>query len=636
MTPEELSRIRRIYEQALPLAGSARETFLRQECQGADDIRAEIERLLSAHENIPTWLEPPVWGPVRTFADLDPPKLEGRRLSGYILIREIGRGGMGSVYLAERSDEMFQRQAAVKLILPPAGSAGIIARFQREREILASLDHPNIAKLLDAGVTEEGWPYFIMEFVDGRPIHHWCDERKLNISERVKLFGGVIDAVRYAHRNLVVHRDLKPGNIFVTNDGVVKLLDFGIAKALSGPAIGKAPDTQTLAGMMTPEYASPEQVSGAPVTTQSDLYSLGVVLYELLTGHRPYRLLSAAVHEVARVIAEVEPARPSDVVGTTEPGSKRDPNQFTPETISAAREGDPKRLRKRLLGDLDSILLMALRKEPERRYGSVDSFADDLQRHLDQRPVAAREESTWERLVRFRHRNFGGFFALFLIAFLFLDGVFAVVWQARHDIQAAVLDPRIDPFPEPFLIFSYGLVLCAMGTTVYFALRTGALPPLGTRAGKAQRVGAFLGGAVWGIGMTGRWWIERDLGWWHSRIVGHPDPLLFFSGRRFISINFWTNAVTGGAVLMVLVMIGRRFGWKGQAIGLVLFGLGQPLRERIWFGTVIPALTFAPGVVPILVESGNLIASGLVAMLVMRAIVRLGAKSPDRESLKKL
>ena len=526
MTPEELSRIRRIYEQALPLAGSARETFLRQECQGADNIRAEIERLLSAHENIPSWLEPPVWGPARTFADLDPAKLEGRRLSGYTLIREIGRGGMGSVYLAERSDEMFHRQAAVKLILPPAGSAGIIARFQREREILASLDHPNIAKLLDAGVTEEGWPYFVMEFVDGRPIHHWCDERKLNISERVKLFGGVIDAVRYAHRNLVVHRDLKPGNIFVTNDGVVKLLDFGIAKALSGTAIGKAPDTQTLAGMMTPEYASPEQVNGAPVTTQSDLYSLGVVLYELLTGHRPYRLLSAAVHEVARVIAEVEPARPSDVVTTTEPGSKRDPNQITPETISAAREGDPKRLRKRLLGDLDSILLMALRKEPERRYGSVDSFAEDLQRHLDQRPVLARKESPWERVVRFRHRNFGGFAASGLIALLFLWGVFAVAWQARHDIQEAVLDPRIEPFPEPFLIFSYGLALCALGSTVYFAISTGAYAPLATRAGKAQRVGNFVGGLVWGFAMTGRWWIERDLGWWHSRIAGHPDPLL--------------------------------------------------------------------------------------------------------------
>ena len=426
----------------------------------------------------------------------------------------------------------------------------------------------------------------------------------------------------------MVHRDLKPGNIFVTNDGVVKLLDFGIAKVLSGPAIGKAPDTQTLAGMMTPEYASPEQVNGAPVTTQSDLYSLGVVLYELLTGHRPYRLLSAGVHEVARVIAEVEPARPSDVVTTTEPGSQRDPNQVTPETISAAREGDPKRLRKRLLGDLDSILLTALRKEPERRYGSVDSFADDLQRHLDQRPVLAREESLWDRLVRFRHRSFGAFAASFLIAFLFLYGVFAVAWQARHDIQAAVLDPRIEPFPEPFLIFSYGLVLCAVGSATYFAISTGAYAPLGTRAGKAQRIGTVVGGVVWGISMAGRWRIDRDLGWWHSRIAGHPDPLLFFRRAPWSGLNFGVHAGTGIAVLVVLVLIGRRFGWKGQAIALVLYGLGQPVRDRIWFGMVIPALTFEPGVVPILFDAGILIASGLIAMLVRGAIVRQGAKSP--------
>ena len=626
MTPEELSRIRRIYEQALPLAGSAREAFLRQECQGADDLRAEIERLLSAHENIPSWLEPPVWGSASTLAALDPPKLEGRRLGSYTLIREIGRGGMGSVYLAERSDETFHRHAAVKLILPSAGSAGIIARFQQEREILASLDHPNIAKLLDAGVTEEGWPYFVMEFVDGRPIHHWCDERRLNISERVKLFGGVIDAVGYAHRHLVVHRDLKPGNIFVTHDGVVKLLDFGIAKVLSG-TVAKEPETQTLARMMTPEYASPEQVSGAPVTTQSDVYSLGVVLYELLTGHRPYRLLSAAVHEVARVITEVEPARPSDVVTTTEPDSKRDPNQITPETVSASREGDPKRLRKRLLGDLDCILLMALRKEPRRRYGSVDSFADDLQRHLDQRPVMAREESLWDRLVRFRHRNFGGFAAIFLIAFLFLYGIFAVAWQTRHDIQAAVLDPRIEPFPEPFLIFSAGLVFCAVGSTAYLAISTGAYAPLGTRAGKAHRIGTVVGGMLWGIGMSWRWRLDRDLGWWHSRIAGHPDPLFFFRRAPWSGVNFGLHAGTGIAVLLVLVMIGRRFGWKGQAIALVLFGLGQPVRERIWFGKIIPALAFEPGVVPILVDGGILIASGLIAMLVWYAIARVGAKS---------
>ena len=257
MTPEELGRIRRIYEQALPMSGSAREDYIARECRDDTSIRTEVERLLKAHGNVPTWLKRPAVGAATAFAAFDPPKLDGRSLSGYTLIREIGRGGMGCVYLAERSDETFHRKAAVKLVLPPADSAEVIARFQQEREILASLDHPNIAKLLDAGVTEEGWPYFAMEYVEGQPIHRWCDERKLNISQRVKLFRGVIDAVQYAHRHLVVHRDLKPGNIFVTNDGVVKLLDFGIAKVLSSTSAGVPLGTLTLAGLMTPEYASP-------------------------------------------------------------------------------------------------------------------------------------------------------------------------------------------------------------------------------------------------------------------------------------------------------------------------------------------------------------------------------------------
>lgn len=614
MTPEELSRIRTIYEQALPLGGSAREAFLQQECQRAAGIRAQVERLLGAHENIPSWLERPLWGSTEAFSSLDPPKLEGRQLSGYTLIREIGRGGMGTVYLAERSDEMFHRQAAVKLILPPAGSGGILARFHQEREILASLDHPNIAKLLDAGVTEEGWPYFVMEFVDGRPIHRWCDERKLNISERVKLFGGVIDAVRYAHRNLVVHRDLKPGNIFVTNDGVVKLLDFGIAKVLSRTA-GRALETQTLATLMTPEYASPEQVNGARITTQSDVYSLGVVLYELLTGHRPYRLLSAAMHEMARVIAEAEPARPSDVVATTEPASGRNPLPLTPETVSSAREGDPKRLRKRLLGDLDSILLMALRKEPERRYGSVDSFAEDLQRHLDQRPILAREASVWERLTRFITREpviYSGILTAFVLVYF---GAVTVVAQAREDVEAAVRNPALRLSLRSLWFFCYSACMIAAPVSVYTARVTGAVGAFSTRSGKRHRLGALVGALIWGLGIALTWRLARAEGWWHSRIAGNPDPLLLTSPP-----SVGTYCVLGLTAMWVLYMTGRRLGRRGTGIALVLLGLGTAAIQRIAFGYIIPALAFDGGAVSFLTTAAISALAGWIGLAVMRAI----------------
>lgn len=605
MTPEELGRIRRIYEQALPMSGSAREDYLARECRDDASIRKEVERLLKAHGNIPSWIERPVLGAATASAAFDPPKLDGRTLSGYTLVREIGRGGMGCVYLAERSDETFHRKAAVKLVLPPAVSAEVIARFQQERKILASLDHPNIAKLLDAGVTEEGWPYFVMEYVEGQPIHRWCDERKLSISERLKLFRGVIEAVQYAHRHLVVHRDLKPGNILVANDGVVKLLDFGIAKVLTSTAPGAPLDTVTLAVMMTPEYASPEQVNATAITTQSDVYSLGVVLYELLTGHRPYRLLSAAVHEMARVILEVEPLRPSEVIATTERASGRDSAHIMPESVSATREGDPASLRKRLIGDLDSILLMALRKEPERRYGSVESFGEDLVRHLEQRAILARQAGPWEKLKRFWWLNRGGFTLGTVIVAMFLSSMAALVWQARQNIQAAELDSRIAPFPGPLWLFGWGLALSAQVTAVYFSR---AFMP---QRLKAKRIGAGSGGLIWALGMMGRWWIERDLGWWHSRIADPSMP----------GLRFATCFMAGNTLVLVLYMIGRRFGWKGQAMGLLLLGLGQPLLERIWFGEIIPVLSFAPlSAAQTLGSAGMLIGTGLIAILVMRLI----------------
>ena len=266
--------------------------------------------------------------------------------------------------------------------------------------------------------------------------------------------------------------------------------------------------------MMTPEYASPEQVNGAAITTLSDVYSLGVVLYELLTGHRPYRLLSAAVHEIARVISEVEPTRPSEVVTTSEQTVGRERTQITPETVSAVREGDPNRLRKRLAGDLDSILLMALRKEPERRYASVESLAEDLRRHLEQRPVNAREASPWERFQRYGRRNPGGFVAAGLVVTLFLAGLAAVAIQARHDVQAAQLNRGFIPFIVPLWLFSSGIAIAVLGAAFFFA-----------RPNRPQRLGAAIGGVVWGLGLAGRMKVESAIGWCRTRFCFSPVGL---------------------------------------------------------------------------------------------------------------
>jgi eukaryotic-like serine/threonine-protein kinase len=270
MTPERLRRIRDVFEAALEMDPAAREAFLERECQADGDLRKEVERLLGLREHLPEWLAGPLLGPAGPVLDAmakAAPGMEGRELRGYELIREIGRGGMGTVYLAERADGTYRKQVAIKIVHAEKDNREILERFRRERDILASLDHPNIARLLDGGSTDEGLPYFVMEFVDGQPILRWCDERKLNVEQRLELFRSVCAAVQYAHQRLIVHRDLKPGNILVTQDGTVKLLDFGIAKILDTAPERDLPATVTMMWLMTPEYASPEQVKGQAITT---------------------------------------------------------------------------------------------------------------------------------------------------------------------------------------------------------------------------------------------------------------------------------------------------------------------------------------------------------------------------------
>jgi serine/threonine protein kinase/tetratricopeptide (TPR) repeat protein len=435
MTPERWQRIQDLFHAALQHEPSQRPAFLADACAGDVSLQREVESLLAAHEEAASFLEAPAFaGPATWLADGQAEAAVGRQLGPYRLGRAIGRGGMGAVYLGERADGQYQKQVAIKLVRDGFGGEALRRRFHLERQILAALDHPNIAKLLDGGTTADGLPYLVMDYVEGLPIDAYCDAHRLSIAERLTLFRAVCAAVQYAHRNLVVHRDLKPSNILVTAEGVPKLLDFGIAKLLQ-PELPSPSASLTLLGLqaLTPEYASPEQVRGEPITTASDVYSLGVVLYELLTGHRPYRLKSRLPHEMARVICEEEPQRPSIAVGRVEEVAGADgTHRITPESVSQTREGSPERLRRRLAGDLDNIVLMALRKEPHQRYASVEQLAEDLRRHLEGLPVLARPQTLGYRGGKFMARHKTGVMAAALIGLTLVGGILATRQQARR------------------------------------------------------------------------------------------------------------------------------------------------------------------------------------------------------------
>ena len=352
------------------------------------------------------------------------------RIGPYRILRELGHGGMGTVYLALRADEQFHKRVALKVIRSGSDVDDVVRHFKRERQILASLDHPNIAKLLDGGTTEDGLPSFVMEYIEGEPLLGYCDARSLPVPERLRLFQSVCAAVQYAHRNLVVHRDIKPGNILVAADGLPRLLDFGIAKLLNSELAGEAPTATAMA--MTPEYASPEQARGERITTATDVYSLGVVLYELLTGHHPYRLASRQPLDVLKAISEQEPERPSTAVDRSEVRTAPEgtqPVRLTPEAVARTREGTPEKLKRRLRGDLDNILMLALRKEPQRRYASVEAFSDDVRRYLDGLPVKARRPTVSYRAGKFASRHVVGVAAAAVLVVLLIGFGLAVTMQ---------------------------------------------------------------------------------------------------------------------------------------------------------------------------------------------------------------
>jgi len=419
-------------DRAFELAPEERAAFIDQWSADDPSLGAELKALLAEAEG-PSILESPAAAfaaPILNALGSEPELAPSEsRFGPYQILRELGRGGMGAVYLAERSDDQYRKRVALKLL--PARMGGgdrRVQRFLEERQILAALDHPGIARLVDGGITPSGLPWFAMEYVDGAPIDRYCDDRRLSIDARLELFCRVCAAVQYAHRNLVVHRDLKPTNILVTAERAVTLLDFGIAKLLGAPATAEASLTATGERLLTPLYASPEQVRGDPVSTATDVYALGVLLYVLLTGRFPYRLSTGQQYEVVRAVLEQEPERCS--VAVLRSGDA--PDAPGVEQIATARESTPAKLARRLRGDLDAVVLKALEKDPTRRYGSAEQLEADVRRHLAGLPVVARPASRAYQAGKFLRRHRVGSAAT-AAAVLLVSG-FAVVtaFQSRR------------------------------------------------------------------------------------------------------------------------------------------------------------------------------------------------------------
>jgi len=427
MQPERWLHIERVFQSALDSEPADRKAFLDSACRDDPELRDEVESLL-ALEKDSGFTSPALEEGMRVLGAHSARRFEGRMIGTYRVQREIGRGGMGSVYLAARDDNTFQKLVAIKIVRGGLEAGDFIERFQKERQILATLDHPNITQLLDGGTTDDGLPYLVMEYIDGDPIDGYCDEHRLNITERLAIFQGVCAAVSYAHRNLIVHRDIKPGNVLVTRDGVPRLLDFGIAKLL---APGMAPEDQTIAKPFTPEYASPEQVRGSPITTASDVYSLGVLLYRLLTGHRPYRQFISTSREIEHAICHEEPEKPSVAIMREVPPARENEDRVTPSSVSRIREGTTEKLRRRLQGDLDNIALMSLRKDPRRRYASAEQLSEDIRRHLAHLPVMARPNTRWYRAAKLLRRHKAWVAMGALTSLSLTVGTSVSLWQAH-------------------------------------------------------------------------------------------------------------------------------------------------------------------------------------------------------------
>ena len=452
MNEQRWAQVQDAFDQAADLAPEDREAFMAELARSDHELADQVNALLAA-DSQPHSLLDHAAPPALSLSGLGETGLDpgsdddrgtelsaGEQVGAWRVVRRVGMGGMGAVYRAERAEGAFQQTVALKIVKRGLDSHEILRRFRVERQILAGLEHPNVARLVDGGLTDDGLPWFAMEYIEGEPIDVWCDRQRHTVDERLDLFLTVCDAVDYAERRLVVHRDLKPGNILVTAGGDVKLLDFGVAKVLAGEQEADDESALTRAGMrvMTPAYAAPEQVLGTPVSTATDTYQLGVILYELLTGRRPYGDVTS-LQELESAVVNTPPERPSTVVRQSLRSSGDGGGATAPDTVSDQRGISADRLRRRLEGDLDNICLMALRKEPERRYASAGQLAEDIRRHRLGRPVIARPDTRAYRVQKFVARHRAGVAGAAAVAVLVAGLTTAYLVRLRDERDRALV-----------------------------------------------------------------------------------------------------------------------------------------------------------------------------------------------------
>ncbi len=418
MNQDRLNKVRELFDEASNLSADERELFLNQKCGDDIELKKEILSLINSLDSIKDFLEEPLTIVQQNKSSFTDPYI-GKQIGNYLIEGEAGVGGMGIVYNGKRNDKEFEQKVAIKILKHGITSEYLLKRFQIERQTLANLQHPNIARLLDGGRTADGLPYLVMEFIDGIPITEYCNQKILSIEEKLKLFREVCSAVQYAHQNLIIHRDLKPGNILVTKDGYPKLLDFGIVKLID-EELSESDEGLTRLGIwhLTPEYASPEQIKGEKITTASDIYSLGVLLYQILTGFQPYKISNNSPTSISKIITDEIILKPSEKLKQTT--SLADESKILLEKNY-----------KNLKGDLDNIVLKAMHKDPRRRYVSVEQFSEDIRRYLVGLPVLAEKDTAGYRLKKFIQRHKVGFVSSVGFIVLLLASLIAIILQAN-------------------------------------------------------------------------------------------------------------------------------------------------------------------------------------------------------------